>query len=98
MCTHVVRYVCPLQVWGSTTSSWSSSNLLQVGTIAQGLTDAELSAITYTNDIVSSFAKYTGWTSTQVGIGFAHHGGALDGGPTMSPDDFKKWQCPLLLF
>ena len=24
--------------------------------------------------------------------------GALDGGPQMSPVDFKKWQCPLSLF
>ena len=24
--------------------------------------------------------------------------GALDGGPPMSPVDFKKWQCPLSLF
>ena len=24
--------------------------------------------------------------------------GALEGGPPMSPVDFKKWQCPLSLF
>ena len=27
-----------------------------------------------------------------------HMGGALDGGPPVSPVDFKKWQCPLSLF
>ena len=55
-----------LQAWGAVTTWATDDRLLTAGTIAQGLTPAELSSMSITLQDLEALGQYAGWTPEQV--------------------------------
>ncbi|XP_025081142.1 stereocilin-like isoform X2 [Pomacea canaliculata] len=60
------------QTWGQQSSNWTKELIQRMGSIAQGLSESEITSLANLDlDVLSTLGQYTGWTLDQLKSGFS---------------------------